>query len=171
MALGVWTFAAYCRNSLDGQWYSYDDSTVESLPEDEVNSRGAYILFYQKRNSIPLWSASSSLRGRYLLLRKERGARKVLGRMMTRTGRTHGIWHGELLLQHRDLGMTGQCPIHKEQYQVAGASWRFGGFSFPVSLEPDFNFFFLKRFIFLFFEPETEHKWERQEGVPSRPLH
>ncbi|XP_012915734.2 ubiquitin carboxyl-terminal hydrolase 43 isoform X2 [Mustela putorius furo] len=54
---------AYCRNSLDGQWYSYDDSTVESLPEDEVNSRGAYILFYQKRNSIPLWSASSSLRG------------------------------------------------------------------------------------------------------------
>lgn len=60
----VWTFAAYCRNSLDGQWYSYDDSTVEPLPEDEVNSRGAYILFYQKRNSIPLWSASSSLRGR-----------------------------------------------------------------------------------------------------------
>ncbi|XP_047563565.1 ubiquitin carboxyl-terminal hydrolase 43 isoform X2 [Lutra lutra] len=54
---------AYCRNSLDGQWYSYDDSTVEPLPEDEVNSRGAYILFYQKRNSIPLWSASSSLRG------------------------------------------------------------------------------------------------------------
>ncbi|XP_032177084.1 ubiquitin carboxyl-terminal hydrolase 43 isoform X1 [Mustela erminea] len=56
-------YTAYCRNSLDGQWYSYDDSTVESLPEDEVNSRGAYILFYQKRNSIPLWSASSSLRG------------------------------------------------------------------------------------------------------------
>ncbi|XP_045653208.1 ubiquitin carboxyl-terminal hydrolase 43 isoform X2 [Ursus americanus] len=56
------TLQAYCRNSLDGQWYSYDDSTVEPLPEDEVNSRGAYILFYQKRNSIPLWSASSSLR-------------------------------------------------------------------------------------------------------------
>uniref|UniRef100_G1L5D5 Ubiquitin carboxyl-terminal hydrolase n=1 Tax=Ailuropoda melanoleuca TaxID=9646 RepID=G1L5D5_AILME len=55
-------YTAYCRNSLDGQWYSYDDSTVELLPEDEVNSRGAYILFYQKRNSIPLWSASSSLR-------------------------------------------------------------------------------------------------------------
>ncbi|XP_060060406.1 ubiquitin carboxyl-terminal hydrolase 43 isoform X2 [Erinaceus europaeus] len=54
---------AYCRNSLDGQWYSYDDSTVEPLLEDEVNSRGAYILFYQKRNSIPPWSASSSMRG------------------------------------------------------------------------------------------------------------
>lgn len=64
MGLGVWTFAAYCRNSLDGQWYSYDDSTVESLLEDEIITRGAYILFYQKRNSIPSWSASSSMRGR-----------------------------------------------------------------------------------------------------------
>ncbi|XP_053425164.1 ubiquitin carboxyl-terminal hydrolase 43 isoform X2 [Nycticebus coucang] len=54
---------AYCRNSLDGQWYSYDDSTVEPLREDEVSTRGAYILFYQKRNSIPPWSASSSMRG------------------------------------------------------------------------------------------------------------
>ncbi|XP_053528696.1 ubiquitin carboxyl-terminal hydrolase 43 isoform X2 [Artibeus jamaicensis] len=56
-------YTAYCRNSLDGRWYSYDDSTVESLLEDEVITRGAYILFYQKRNSIPSWSASSSVRG------------------------------------------------------------------------------------------------------------
>ncbi|KAM9208768.1 ubiquitin carboxyl-terminal hydrolase 43 [Dugong dugon] len=56
-------YTAYCRNSLDGQWYSYDDSTVEPLREDEVNTRGAYILFYQKQNSIPPWSASSSMRG------------------------------------------------------------------------------------------------------------
>ncbi|EHB04532.1 Ubiquitin carboxyl-terminal hydrolase 43 [Heterocephalus glaber] len=56
-------YTAYCRNSLDGQWYSYDDSTVEPIQEDEVNTRGAYILFYQKRNSIPPWSASSSMRG------------------------------------------------------------------------------------------------------------
>ncbi|XP_068929185.1 ubiquitin carboxyl-terminal hydrolase 43 isoform X2 [Petaurus breviceps papuanus] len=54
---------AYCRNSLDGQWYSYDDSTVEPVLEDEVSTRGAYILFYQKRNIIPDWSASSSMRG------------------------------------------------------------------------------------------------------------
>ncbi|XP_053067845.1 ubiquitin carboxyl-terminal hydrolase 43 isoform X5 [Acinonyx jubatus] len=56
-------YTAYCRNSLDGQWYSFDDSTVEPLPEDEVSTRGAYILFYQKRNSIPPWSASGSMRG------------------------------------------------------------------------------------------------------------
>ncbi|XP_072497158.1 ubiquitin carboxyl-terminal hydrolase 43 isoform X1 [Notamacropus eugenii] len=56
-------YTAYCRNSLDGQWYSYDDSTVEPVLEDEVSTRGAYILFYQKRNIIPDWSASSSMRG------------------------------------------------------------------------------------------------------------
>ncbi|XP_056673493.1 ubiquitin carboxyl-terminal hydrolase 43 isoform X2 [Monodelphis domestica] len=56
-------YTAYCRNSLDGQWYSYDDSTVEPVSEEEVSTRGAYILFYQKRNIIPDWSASSSMRG------------------------------------------------------------------------------------------------------------
>ncbi|XP_041076899.1 ubiquitin carboxyl-terminal hydrolase 43-like isoform X3 [Polyodon spathula] len=56
-------YTAYCRNSVDGQWYSYDDSSVELISEDEVSTRGAYILFYQKRNVIPPWSASSSVRG------------------------------------------------------------------------------------------------------------
>uniref|UniRef100_A0A8C0IM28 ubiquitinyl hydrolase 1 n=1 Tax=Chelonoidis abingdonii TaxID=106734 RepID=A0A8C0IM28_CHEAB len=54
---------AYCRNSLDGRWYSYDDSAVEPVQEDEVSTRGAYILFYQRRNIIPSWSASSSVQG------------------------------------------------------------------------------------------------------------
>uniref|UniRef100_A0A3B3RTJ6 ubiquitinyl hydrolase 1 n=1 Tax=Paramormyrops kingsleyae TaxID=1676925 RepID=A0A3B3RTJ6_9TELE len=54
---------AYCRNSVDGQWYGYDDSSVDLVPEEEICTRGAYILFYQRRNAIPPWSASSSLRG------------------------------------------------------------------------------------------------------------
>ncbi|XP_067403868.1 ubiquitin carboxyl-terminal hydrolase 43 [Emydura macquarii macquarii] len=56
-------YTAYCLNSLDGRWYSYDDSAVEPVLEDEVCTRGAYILFYQRRNGIPSWSASSSVRG------------------------------------------------------------------------------------------------------------
>ncbi|KAM3864738.1 ubiquitin carboxyl-terminal hydrolase 43a [Diretmus argenteus] len=56
-------YTAYCRNSVDGLWYSYDDSSVDLVPEEEVCTRGAYILFYQRRNTIPPWSASSSLRG------------------------------------------------------------------------------------------------------------
>ncbi|XP_056136365.1 ubiquitin carboxyl-terminal hydrolase 43a [Lampris incognitus] len=56
-------YTAYCRNSVDGQWYSYDDSSVDLVPEEEICTRGAYILFYQRRNTIPPWSASSSLKG------------------------------------------------------------------------------------------------------------
>uniref|UniRef100_A0A4W4EBN7 ubiquitinyl hydrolase 1 n=1 Tax=Electrophorus electricus TaxID=8005 RepID=A0A4W4EBN7_ELEEL len=56
-------YTAYCRNSVDGQWYGYDDSSVEPVPEGEVCTRGAYILFYQRRNSIPAWSAGCCLRG------------------------------------------------------------------------------------------------------------
>uniref|UniRef100_A0A3Q0RQV5 ubiquitinyl hydrolase 1 n=1 Tax=Amphilophus citrinellus TaxID=61819 RepID=A0A3Q0RQV5_AMPCI len=56
-------YTAYCRNSVDGQWYSYDDSSVDLVQEEEVCTRGAYILFYQRRNTIPPWSASSSIRG------------------------------------------------------------------------------------------------------------
>uniref|UniRef100_A0A671K500 ubiquitinyl hydrolase 1 n=1 Tax=Sinocyclocheilus anshuiensis TaxID=1608454 RepID=A0A671K500_9TELE len=46
-------YTAYCRNSVDGQWYAYDDSSVEPVPEGEVCTRGAYILFYQRRDAIP----------------------------------------------------------------------------------------------------------------------
>ncbi|KAJ8254263.1 hypothetical protein COCON_G00208750 [Conger conger] len=56
-------YTAYCRNSIDGQWYSYDDSNVDLLPEGELCTRGAYILFYQRCNTIPPWSASCSHRG------------------------------------------------------------------------------------------------------------
>ncbi|XP_054834235.1 ubiquitin carboxyl-terminal hydrolase 43 [Eublepharis macularius] len=56
-------YTAYCRNVLDGHWYSYDDSTVEPLLEDEVSTRGAYILFYQRRSVTAGWSGGSSVRG------------------------------------------------------------------------------------------------------------
>uniref|UniRef100_A0A671K6S0 ubiquitinyl hydrolase 1 n=1 Tax=Sinocyclocheilus anshuiensis TaxID=1608454 RepID=A0A671K6S0_9TELE len=56
-------YTAYCRNSVDGQWYAYDDSSVEPVPEGEVCTRGAYILFYQRRDAIPSWSASCSPQG------------------------------------------------------------------------------------------------------------
>ncbi|XP_056405513.1 ubiquitin carboxyl-terminal hydrolase 43 isoform X2 [Hyla sarda] len=56
-------YTAYCRNSVDARWYSYDDSNVEHVLEEDVCTRGAYLLFYQKRNAIPAWSASSSVKG------------------------------------------------------------------------------------------------------------
>ncbi|XP_066473254.1 ubiquitin carboxyl-terminal hydrolase 43 isoform X2 [Tiliqua scincoides] len=56
-------YTAYCRNALDGHWYSYDDSTVESVLEDDISTRSAYILFYQRRSVTPSWSGGNSVRG------------------------------------------------------------------------------------------------------------
>ncbi|KAK4811938.1 hypothetical protein QYF61_017887 [Mycteria americana] len=58
-------YTAYCCNALDGRWYSYDDSRVEGVQEAEVSTRSAYILFYQRRNAVPAWSAGSSVRGEH----------------------------------------------------------------------------------------------------------
>ncbi|KAF6734745.1 Ubiquitin carboxyl-terminal hydrolase 31 [Oryzias melastigma] len=51
------------RTPSTGQWYCFDDSDVHSLSEDEVCKQTAYILFYQRRATIPSWSANSSVGG------------------------------------------------------------------------------------------------------------
>ncbi|XP_066239497.1 ubiquitin carboxyl-terminal hydrolase 31 isoform X1 [Saccopteryx leptura] len=56
-------YTAYCKNSVDGLWYCFDDSEVQQLSEDEVCTQTAYILFYQRRTAIPSWSANSSVAG------------------------------------------------------------------------------------------------------------
>ncbi|XP_023154178.2 ubiquitin carboxyl-terminal hydrolase 31-like [Amphiprion ocellaris] len=56
-------YTAHCKNSIDGQWYCFDDSDVHPISEDEVCKQTAYILFYQRRATIPSWSANSSVGG------------------------------------------------------------------------------------------------------------
>ncbi|XP_053550373.1 ubiquitin carboxyl-terminal hydrolase 31 [Bombina bombina] len=56
-------YTAYCKNSVDGMWYCFDDSEVQLLPEDDVCKQTAYILFYQRRAAVPSWSANSSVAG------------------------------------------------------------------------------------------------------------
>ncbi|KAF7667699.1 hypothetical protein LDENG_00049110 [Lucifuga dentata] len=56
-------YTAHCKNSIDGQWYCFDDSDVHAITEDEVCKQTGYILFYQRRATIPSWSANSSVGG------------------------------------------------------------------------------------------------------------
>ncbi|XP_061564354.1 ubiquitin carboxyl-terminal hydrolase 31-like isoform X2 [Cololabis saira] len=56
-------YTAHCKNSIDGQWYCFDDSDVHSMSDGEVCKQTAYILFYQRRATIPSWSANSSVGG------------------------------------------------------------------------------------------------------------
>lgn len=60
----MYFLSAYCKNSVDGQWYCFDDSDVQQLSENEVCKQTAYILFYQRRTAIPSWSANSSVAGK-----------------------------------------------------------------------------------------------------------
>ncbi|XP_030645669.1 ubiquitin carboxyl-terminal hydrolase 31 [Chanos chanos] len=56
-------YTAYCKNSIDGRWYCFDDSEVQPIAEEDVCHQTAYILFYQRRTTIPSWSANSSVAG------------------------------------------------------------------------------------------------------------
>ncbi|XP_064171394.1 ubiquitin carboxyl-terminal hydrolase 31-like [Anguilla rostrata] len=56
-------YTAFCKNSVDGQWYCFDDSDVQPIADEEVCKPTAYILFYQRRTTIPSWSANSSVAG------------------------------------------------------------------------------------------------------------
>lgn len=56
-------YTAHCKNSIDGQWYCFDDSDVHPISEEDVCKQTAYILFYQRRATIPSWSANSSVGG------------------------------------------------------------------------------------------------------------
>lgn len=44
-------YVAYCKNSLDNQWYHYNDDAVESWDESDVAKTNAYLLFYRLRES------------------------------------------------------------------------------------------------------------------------
>uniref|UniRef100_A0A2A4K4J0 Ubiquitin carboxyl-terminal hydrolase n=1 Tax=Heliothis virescens TaxID=7102 RepID=A0A2A4K4J0_HELVI len=39
-------YTAYCKSSVYGKWYKYDDHVVTEIPSSEVKSSAAYILFY-----------------------------------------------------------------------------------------------------------------------------
>ncbi|XP_043945754.1 ubiquitin carboxyl-terminal hydrolase 31 [Protopterus annectens] len=56
-------YTAFCKNSVNGQWYCFDDSDVQPVSDEEVCREMAYILFYQRRSAIPSWSANSSAAG------------------------------------------------------------------------------------------------------------
>ena len=56
-------YTAFCKNPTDGRWYSYDDSAVQPISDDQLITAGAYMLFYVRQSllsSSPLSSSESS---------------------------------------------------------------------------------------------------------------
>lgn len=44
-------YTAFCKNIADNKWYTFDDTKVTEMPEEEVVTRAAYLLFYQRRST------------------------------------------------------------------------------------------------------------------------
>lgn len=43
-------YIAVCKNPVDGLWYSYDDFRVAQIPQQDIVSNSAYLLFYVRRS-------------------------------------------------------------------------------------------------------------------------
>ncbi|RWA10790.1 hypothetical protein EKO27_g4321 [Xylaria grammica] len=52
--LGGGHYTAYAKNFTDGQWYSYNDSSVSKTTTDRIVDSSAYMLFYRRQSNVPL---------------------------------------------------------------------------------------------------------------------
>uniref|UniRef100_A0A8C9YGG8 Ubiquitin carboxyl-terminal hydrolase n=1 Tax=Sander lucioperca TaxID=283035 RepID=A0A8C9YGG8_SANLU len=48
--MGGGHYTGYGKNKVDGKWYYFDDSSVSSASEDQIVTKAAYVLFYQRRD-------------------------------------------------------------------------------------------------------------------------
>ncbi|XP_051873896.1 ubiquitin carboxyl-terminal hydrolase 4 isoform X2 [Pristis pectinata] len=58
--MGGGHYTAYAKNKIDGQWYYFDDSSVSGASEDQIVTKAAYVLFYQRRDSYSHYDSPSA---------------------------------------------------------------------------------------------------------------
>ncbi|XP_078531712.1 ubiquitin carboxyl-terminal hydrolase 15 isoform X1 [Lissotriton helveticus] len=50
--MGGGHYTAFAKNKDDGKWYYFDDSSVSTASQDQIVSKAAYVLFYQRQDTI-----------------------------------------------------------------------------------------------------------------------
>uniref|UniRef100_A0A670I4T7 Ubiquitin carboxyl-terminal hydrolase n=1 Tax=Podarcis muralis TaxID=64176 RepID=A0A670I4T7_PODMU len=50
--MGVGHYTAYAKNKVNGKWYYFDDSSVSPASEEQIVTKAAYVLFYQRRDGM-----------------------------------------------------------------------------------------------------------------------
>ncbi|XP_062374035.1 ubiquitin carboxyl-terminal hydrolase 15-like isoform X2 [Sardina pilchardus] len=50
--MGGGHYTAYAKNKDDDKWYYFDDSSVSPAGEDQIVSKAAYVLFYQRQDTV-----------------------------------------------------------------------------------------------------------------------
>ncbi|XP_062923797.1 ubiquitin carboxyl-terminal hydrolase 4 isoform X1 [Mobula hypostoma] len=58
--MGGGHYTAYAKNKIDGQWYYFDDSSVSGASEDQIVTKAAYVLFYQRRDAYSHYDSPSA---------------------------------------------------------------------------------------------------------------
>ncbi|KAE8611761.1 hypothetical protein XENTR_v10012591 [Xenopus tropicalis] len=56
--MGGGHYTAYAKNQDKGQWYYFDDSSVSPASEDQIVTKAAYVLFYQRQDNIDCKNSS-----------------------------------------------------------------------------------------------------------------
>ncbi|XP_073447803.1 ubiquitin carboxyl-terminal hydrolase 4 [Aquarana catesbeiana] len=56
--MGGGHYTAYAKNQDTGQWYYFDDSSVSPASEDQIVTKAAYVLFYQRQDGASTKSPS-----------------------------------------------------------------------------------------------------------------
>ncbi|XP_069500295.1 ubiquitin carboxyl-terminal hydrolase 4 isoform X2 [Ambystoma mexicanum] len=57
--MGGGHYTAFAKNKMNGSWYNFDDSSVSLTSEDQIVTKAAYVLFYQRRNNEVCKSSSA----------------------------------------------------------------------------------------------------------------
>ncbi|XP_078273394.1 ubiquitin carboxyl-terminal hydrolase 15-like isoform X3 [Rhinoraja longicauda] len=50
--MGGGHYTAFAKNKDDNKWYYFDDTSVSSATEDQIVSKAAYVLFYQRQDTV-----------------------------------------------------------------------------------------------------------------------
>ncbi|XP_038852219.1 ubiquitin carboxyl-terminal hydrolase 15-like isoform X2 [Salvelinus namaycush] len=50
--MGGGHYTAYAKNKDDNKWYNFDDSSVSPANKDQIVSKAAYVLFYQRQDTV-----------------------------------------------------------------------------------------------------------------------
>ncbi|XP_069760274.1 ubiquitin carboxyl-terminal hydrolase 15-like isoform X3 [Narcine bancroftii] len=50
--MGGGHYTAFAKNKDDSKWYYFDDTSVSSATEDQIVSKAAYVLFYQRQDTV-----------------------------------------------------------------------------------------------------------------------
>ncbi|KAI2637370.1 UCH-domain-containing protein [Xylaria nigripes] len=112
--LGGGHYTAYAKNFNDGQWYSYNDSSVSKTSVDRIVDSSAYMLFYRRKSDAPLGGSKlHKVLERYISddETSEMGEGQRLGEASSRNGSSSALLGAEVSRLAENRGGTSEMAL------------------------------------------------------------